>query len=190
MKGKNLQLILGGQRSGKSSYAEFLAKAWLDKSEESLTVFLATAVAFDDEMRARILRHQQDRFLYLPEMLLIEEPIWIGEQIREHSSPNTLLVVDCLTVWLTNLLMPHPLLKIEPIPNPSIVIDDLIVALGEACGPIILIGNEIGSGVIPLGSETRLYVDQLGRLNQRIAKVCNQVTLMTAGIPLSLKGGQ
>jgi adenosylcobinamide kinase/adenosylcobinamide-phosphate guanylyltransferase len=141
-------------------------------------------------MRNRILRHQKDRSLCLPEMRLIEEPIEIAKHIRKLSSPNVLLVVDCLTLWLTNLLMPHPLLKVEPIPNPSIVIDDLIVALGEACGPIILIGNEIGSGVIPLGSETRLYVDELGRLNQRIAKVCNQVTLMTAGIPLSLKGGQ
>ncbi|QNK76055.1 bifunctional adenosylcobinamide kinase/adenosylcobinamide-phosphate guanylyltransferase [Variovorax sp. PAMC28562] len=191
------EFILGGQRSGKSRLAEQRAVDWLAASSDHRAVMVATAQAHDDEMRARILRHRQDRALRLPAMSTVEESSALAEAIVAHSAADTMVVVDCLTLWLTHLLMPHtphmPYTSGGPGADMALAIDAtqriamLVAALRGARGPIVLVGNEIGLGVIPLGGETRAFVDALGRLNQEMAAACDRVTLMVAGLPLTLK---
>ncbi|MBX9817435.1 MAG: bifunctional adenosylcobinamide kinase/adenosylcobinamide-phosphate guanylyltransferase [Burkholderiaceae bacterium] len=183
------ELILGGQKSGKSRRAELLARQWLDAAPDHQAVLIATAQPWDDEMRQRIARHQADRAERVPGMRTVEEPIALAEAIRRHSSARTLVVVDCLTLWLTNLLMPaeyesdSALALVDTAQTAS-----LLIAIEEAAGPVVLVGNEIGLGVIPMGREVRAFVDALGRLNQDVAAVCQRATLMAAGLPLTLKG--
>ena len=184
------ELILGGQRSGKSRRAELLAQNWLAQSPRHEAVLIATGQPWDDEMRARIARHQADRAERVPGMRTHEEPLALPEALGRCSNPHTLVVVDCLTLWLTNWLMPaennqsnKPLWQQLQGPNAM-----LSGAITLATGPVILVGNEIGLGVIPMGRETRDFVDELGRLNQEVAARCTRVTLMVAGLPLTLKG--
>nr|WP_315204131.1 bifunctional adenosylcobinamide kinase/adenosylcobinamide-phosphate guanylyltransferase [uncultured Albidiferax sp.] len=181
------EFILGGQKSGKSRRAEQLATAWLaDPGHRA--VFIATAQPWDTEMAERIARHQRDRAERVPGMQTVEEPLLLAEAIRQHSRPDTLLVVDCLTLWLTNLLMPAESKKNQPpalIPSAQAAI--FLEAIGAAPGPLVLVGNEIGLGVIPMGREVRAFVDALGTLNQQVAQRCQRVTLMAAGLPLTLK---
>jgi len=196
------EFILGGQRSGKSRRAELLARDWLAQSPGHKAVMLATATAWDDEMVARIARHQQDRTERVPGMQTVEEPIDLGLAIQTHSTPQTIVVVDCLTLWLTNLLMPYDSAENSPkntkngLKNaPNNALDQQIqvqqatflIAIKNASGPLVMVGNEIGLGVIPMGRETRAFVDALGRLNQDVAAVCERVTFMAAGLPLTLK---
>lgn len=180
------ELILGGQRSGKSRRAEELAAAWLAQSSQHKAVFVATAQAWDEEMRVRILRHQADRAERLPRMQTVEECFDLAAMIRTHSAADCLLVVDCLTLWLTNWQMPAPpaaadLARLERAEQ------DFLAALATAAGSVVLVSNEIGLGVIPMGREVREFVDRLGRLNQSVARVCTRVNLMAAGLALSLK---
>jgi adenosylcobinamide kinase/adenosylcobinamide-phosphate guanylyltransferase len=122
-------------------------------------------------------------------MKTIEEPLALAATIKAFSYPDTLIVIDCLTLWLTAQLMP---------PNADLVATasarwqtlatDLCSAIAQAHGPLVLVGNEIGLGVIPLGQEVRAFVDALGLLNQMVAATCVRVTLMSAGLPLNLKG--
>lgn len=185
----NSELILGGQKSGKSRRAELLACQWLDAAPDHQAVLIATAQPWDDEMRQRIARHQADRAERVPGMRTVEEPIALAEVIRHHSGPRTLVVVDCLTLWLTNLLMPADTESNMPLaPAASAQVASLLIAIQEAPGPVVLVGNEIGLGVIPMGREVRAFVDALGRLNQDVAAACERVTLMAAGMPLTLKG--
>lgn len=184
------ELILGGQRSGKSRRAELLARSWLDAAPDHRAVLIATATPWDDEMRERIARHRQDRAERVPGMLTVEEPLELAQAITQHSNARTLVVVDCLTLWLTNLLMPAE----TSVPNSLPAIDPqaqaamLLIAIQGGAGPLVLVGNEIGLGVIPMGQETRAFVDALGRLNQQVAAACQRVTFMAAGLPLTLKG--
>ena len=185
------EFILGGQKSGKSRRAEVLAQRWLTASPDHQAVLIATAQPWDIEMEARIARHQADRAQRVPGMRTVEEPLALADALRAYSAPNTLVVVDCLTLWLTNCLMPmtevheenRPLALIE---NGHVAI--LLEAIHAASGPVLLVGNEIGLGVIPMGSQVRAFVDTLGRLNQDVAATCERVTLMVAGQPLTLKG--
>lgn len=176
------ELILGGQRSGKSRRAELLARAWLAQSPGHQAVLVATAQAHDAEMRERIARHQRDRAERVPGLQTVEEPLQLARAITAHGGPDTLLVVDCLTLWLTNHLMPAQGAAGEA------PIAALLQALRTAPGPLVLVGNEIGLGVIPMGREVRHFVDALGRLNQDVASVCERVSFMAAGLPLTLKG--
>jgi adenosylcobinamide kinase/adenosylcobinamide-phosphate guanylyltransferase len=182
------ELILGGQKSGKSRRAELLARQWVQQSPEHRAVMIATAQPWDDEMRLRIARHQQERAERVPGMTTVEEPLALAEAIEQHSTPATLVVVDCLTLWLTNQLMPA---DFEPNSPPAQVdpaqIASFLIAIAQAPGPVVLVGNEIGLGVIPMGREVRAFVDALGRLNQQVAATCERVTLMAAGLPLTLK---
>jgi len=183
------EFILGGQKSGKSRRAESLAQHWLTGAPQRSALLIATAQAFDDEMRLRIERHRQDRLVRVPGMKTIEEPLALAATIKAFSHPDTLIVIDCLTLWLTAQLMP---------PNADLVATasarwqtlatDLCSAIAQAHGPLVLVGNEIGLGVIPLGHEVRAFVDALGLLNQMVAATCVRVTLMSAGLPLNLKG--
>ena len=205
------EFVLGGQKSGKSRRAETLACDWLAQSPGHKAVFIATAQPWDDEMRLRIARHQQDRAERLPGMLTVEEPLALAQALSQHSDPQTIVVVDCLTLWLTNRLMPpdvavtvavspDPCIENTPDIESNIESNDavsqqligyaamLLIAIKNAAGPVVLVGNEIGLGVIPMGRETRAFVDALGRLNQDVAGVCERVTFMAAGLPLVLKG--
>ncbi|KQU90080.1 adenosylcobinamide-phosphate guanylyltransferase [Variovorax sp. Root318D1] len=183
------ELILGGQKSGKSRRAEQRAIAWLAEAPATRrAVLIATGQAHDDEMRERIARHQADRAQRVPDMRTVEEPVELAREIVTQSAADTLVVIDCLTLWLTNLLMPLRSESARPITRtPATHVAMLLVALREARGPVVLVGNEIGLGVIPLGGETRAFVDALGRLNQDVAAACGRVTLMVAGLPLTLK---
>ncbi len=188
------ELILGGQRSGKSRRAEMLARDWLAQSPRHEAVLIATGQPWDDEMRVRIARHQADRAERVPGMRTYEAPLALAEALGRCSNAHTLVVVDCLTLWLTNWLMPAEqvvsLKNEQNMPPPQSPIDFLAMlsgAITDATGPVILVGNEIGLGVIPMGRETRDFVDELGRLNQEVAARCARVTLMVAGLPLTLK---
>lgn len=201
------EFILGGQRSGKSRRAELLARQWLAQSDEHRAVMIATGQPWDDEMAARIAQHQADRAERVPGMTTVEEPLALSEALALNSQPHTLVVVDCLTLWLTNLLM--PVQATQPTPAAPATPDDfqadsasnqpevqvlkdriamLLVAIEKTPGPVVFVGNEIGLGVIPMGRETRAFVDALGRLNQDVAAACQRVTFMAAGLPLYLKG--
>jgi adenosylcobinamide kinase/adenosylcobinamide-phosphate guanylyltransferase len=179
--------ILGGQRSGKSRRAEMLARQWIDVSPGHRALMIATGQAWDDEMRERIERHKADRALRVPGMATVEEPLALAEALTRHSDANTLIVVDCLTLWLTNLTMPAD--PAQALPEAAVIAagEDLCAAIAAAPGPLVLVGNEIGLGVIPMGREVRAFVDALGRLNQQVAAACERVTLMAAGLPLTLK---
>jgi adenosylcobinamide kinase/adenosylcobinamide-phosphate guanylyltransferase len=177
------ELILGGQRSGKSARAETLAAQWLGTSPGHRAVFIATATAWDDEMRERIARHQRDRAQRVPGMVTVEEPVDLVGALMQHNAAHTLVVVDCLTLWLTNLRMPAR----GEVETGESRADAFTRVIAAHTGALVIVSNEIGLGVIPLGAEVRAFVDALGRLNQQVAAVCDRVTLMAAGLPLKLK---
>ena len=184
------ELILGGQKSGKSRRAETLARDWLAASPSHRAVLIATAEPWDEEMRKRIARHQADRADRVPGMATVEEPLKLADAMQQHSQANVLVVVDCLTLWLTNLLMPVDEKLAERRSFAALqagFITPFLEAIEAARGPVVLVGNEIGLGVIPLGAEVRAFVDALGQLNQAVAQTCQRVTLMVAGLPLTLK---
>ena len=178
-------LLLGGQRSGKSRQAERLAAAWLAVPGRTACL-VATAVAGDAEMAARIERHRLDRARRVPGLGTVEEPQALAAALRAHSGADTLVVVDCLTLWLTNLLMP---MDEAPVDEAALheAFDGLLAALATAPGPVVLVSNEIGLGLSPMSAEARRFVDELGRLHQRVAGACVQVTWMVAGLPLAVK---
>jgi len=182
------ELILGGQKSGKTARAEALAASWLAADPDHRAIYIATAQAWDEEMRERIARHRHDRARRVPAMETVEEPLELARAIGAHSRADTLVVVDCLTLWLTARLLPVVQLPQAgaqgEAPAPDHAIAD---AIARAAGPLVLVSNEIGLGVVPLGADTRAFVDALGRLNQQAALACERVTLMAAGLPLTLK---
>jgi len=169
-----LQLILGGARSGKSRLAEKLA------ADSGLPVtYIATSQPLDGEMNARITQHRARR---PAEWALVEEPLALARVLREHAAPDRCLLVDCLTLWLTNLLM---------LDDPSQLNAEreaLLNSLAALPGEIIFVSNETGMGVVPLGELTRRYVDEAGWLHQALAERCQRVVLTVAGLPLTLKG--
>lgn len=180
------ELLLGGQKSGKSRTAEARAAAWLARGEGREALLLATALAGDDEMRLRIERHRLDRARRVPALATLEVSTALGAALRQHSTPQRLIVIDCLTLWLTQLLMPLH----GPAPSADDVaaqVDQLCDALPAAPGPVVLVSNEISLGVAPLGRETRAFLDALGGLHQRVAALCPHVTLMVAGLELPVK---
>ncbi len=168
----SLQLILGGARSGKSAYGERLAK-----DSELPVLYVATAQAFDDEMRARIKQHQADRPDHWGS---IEVSCELPQILLENSRSDNLILVDCLTLWLMNVMYEQKDIHQS--------VSELLQALSQVPGRVIMVSNEITMGVVPMGKESRLYVDELGRLHQRIAQAAQQVTLMVAGIPMAVKG--
>lgn len=188
------QFILGGQKSGKSRRAELLARQWLTVDAAHQAVLVATGQAWDAEMSERIARHQRDRAERVPGMQTLEEPRDLAAVLVQHSHPQRLLVIDCLTLWLTNWLMPVEEDNFESKQAQSqdweAQLALFLKAIDEAAGPVILVGNEIGLGVIPMGKEVRAFVDALGVLNQQVAAHCESATLMCAGLPLALKGPQ
>lgn len=169
-----LQLILGGARSGKSRLAEQRA------ADSGLAVtYIATSQLLDGEMNARVQLHRERRPAH---WALVEEPLELAQVLREHASPERCLLVDCLTLWLTNLLM------VEDPQRLAAEREALLQCLAGLPGEIIFVSNETGLGVVPLGELTRRYVDEAGWLHQALAERCQRVTLTVAGLPLTLKG--
>ncbi|HSV68957.1 MAG TPA: bifunctional adenosylcobinamide kinase/adenosylcobinamide-phosphate guanylyltransferase [Methylibium sp.] len=178
------ELILGGQKSGKSRAAEQRAAAWLAGAGRQ-AVLLATAQPSDAEMAARIARHRSDRAQRVPALRTVEADAGLAQAIDASGGADTLLVVDCLTLWLTQRLMP---LHGEPGADVEGDIEPLLAALARTRGPVVLVSNEIALGVVPLDAATRRFVDALGLLHQRVAARCERVTLMVAGCALAVKG--
>ncbi|HDS1816802.1 TPA: bifunctional adenosylcobinamide kinase/adenosylcobinamide-phosphate guanylyltransferase [Pseudomonas putida] len=167
-------LILGGARSGKSRLAEQLA------SDSGLPVtYIATSEPLDGEMNERVRLHRQRR---PAEWGLIEEPLALATVLRREAAEGRCLLVDCLTLWLTNLLM------LDNEQRLAEERDALLDCLEQLPGTVILVSNETGLGVVPMGELTRRYVDQAGWLHQAVAARCQRVVLTVAGLPLMLKG--
>jgi len=167
-------LILGGARSGKSRLAEQLAQA------SGLPVtYIATSEPLDGEMNERVQLHRQRR---PGDWGLIEEPLALAAVLRAEAAEGRCLLVDCLTLWLTNLLM------LDDDARLTEARDALLDCLQTLPGTIILVSNETGLGVVPMGELTRRYVDQAGWLHQAVAERCERVVLTVAGLPLMLKG--
>lgn len=164
-------LILGGARSGKTAYALSVAN---DLHLEKWMV--ATAHAGDPEMRERIARHQAERGA---DWGVIEERISLVEVLRARSRPECVLVIDCLTLWLSNLFVEKSDLSVE--------IGQLTHAITDIGGPVLLVSNEIGLGLVPESELGRAFRDAQGALNQKIAAVCDAVTFVVAGLPIALK---
>ena len=183
------EFILGGQKSGKTRRAEQLAQAWLQADAQHQAVYIAAGQAWDEEMQRRIARHQNDRRERVPRMQTCEAPLDVAQALQHHSQPQTLVVVDCLTMWLTNWTMPmHAPTDAQAHTRAwQAQRQAMLDALAQCAGPVVLVGNEIGWGVIPMGAQVREFVDALGVLNQDVARVCKRVTLMAAGLPLHLK---
>lgn len=168
------ELILGGARSGKSRLAEGLA------SQSGLAVtYIATSQALDGEMAARIAHHRERRPAHWG---LIEEPLALAQVLQEHAAARRCLLVDCLTLWLTNLLM------LEDAQRLATEREALLETLPRLPGRIILVSNETGLGVVPLGELSRRYVDEAGWLHQALAAQCQRVVFTVAGLPMVLKG--
>ncbi|SAL35259.1 bifunctional cobalamin biosynthesis protein [Caballeronia turbans] len=179
----DLTFILGGARSGKSARAERLA------AESGLPVtYIATARVGDAEFAERVRHHRERRPAHWS---LVEAPLDLAGALREADRPGHCVLIDCLTLWLANLLF-TPTNAGEAIAvlpaSAREAFAQFDAALTGVRGKVIVVSNEIGLGVVPLGSVTRLYVDELGRLNQRVAAASARATLMVAGLPLSLKG--
>ncbi len=185
------ELILGGQKSGKTRRAEQAARDWLDAAPGRSATYLATGQAWDDEMRARIARHQVDQAARVPGMQTVEAPLQLAQALEGHSGARRLVVEVGRSRRLTNWMMPMEAAasstSAEPSPDWGAQRSRLLQVLAHCPGPVVLVGNEIGLGVIPMGREVRACVDTLGVLNQDVAAVCSRVTLMAAGLPLQLK---
>jgi adenosylcobinamide kinase/adenosylcobinamide-phosphate guanylyltransferase len=164
-------LVIGGARSGKSAYAQKLAEA-----HGPSRLFLATGAAGDEEMSARIARHQADRG---QGWTTVEEPLRVAAALLIHAQPSRVVVVDCLTLWLSNLMLAGR----EPGPE----VTALAQAIGRLAGPVIFVSNEVGLGLVPETKLGREFRDWQGRANQEIGAACDAVIFVAAGLPLQLK---
>jgi adenosylcobinamide kinase/adenosylcobinamide-phosphate guanylyltransferase len=179
-------LVFGGARSGKSLLAERLAQ---ESGKE--VIYLATSQAGDAEMTARIDHHRARR---PPEWQTVEEATALAASLRRLCAPGRIVLVDCLTLWLSNLLFSsgreQP--EVGAVELPPLFAwerSDLLAWLDEpAAGEVIFVSNEVGMGIVPLGAVSRTFVDEAGRLNQDVAARCERVLFVAAGLPLALKG--
>ena len=169
-------LILGGARSGKSRYAEELAIA-TDKQ----LIYIATATVFDDEMQQRVEQHKKDR--QNQHWTTIEEPLALANTIQQNDKPEHVILVDCLTLWLNNLLAEKDPSRLQR------ELSALLDCLKTIKGSVIFVSNEVGQGIVPMGELSRKFVDEAGRLHQQLAQQVDRVVLMVAGIPLIVKSG-
>jgi len=164
-------LILGGARSGKSAYAEKLVL-----NARLCPVYIATAQAHDDEMRTRIADHQNRR---TNTWIVIEQPLDLCQALTDHAAPANAILVDCLTLWLSNLMMAGKNIEEET--------SRLITLIPTLAGPVVFVSNEVGMGLVPETALGREFRDHQGRLNQKVARVADSVQFIAAGYPLFLK---
>ena len=174
---RDLTFVLGGARSGKSAHAEQLAS-----DSVCPVTYIATARVADEEFAERVAHHRQRRPAHWN---LLEAPVDLAGAVTSVDAPGHCILIDCLTLWLANLLCPPDNAPLTEDPRARMLAFE--AALLSARGRIIVVSNEIGLGVVPLGAATRLYVDEIGRLNQRVAALSTQVTMMIAGLPVPLK---
>lgn len=167
-------LVIGGCRSGKSSQALHLA----DAQKPDRKLFVATCVPQDPEMLDRVARHKKERDSH---WLTIETPLTLAETIDGYGSETDLILIDCLTLWVSNLMMEN---DEDEIHN---AIDQLCDRLQRPPCPVILVSNEVGTGIVPENHIARRYRDLVGRANQRVAAACHSVIWMVAGIPVTIK---
>ncbi|MEM7568092.1 MAG: bifunctional adenosylcobinamide kinase/adenosylcobinamide-phosphate guanylyltransferase, partial [Pseudomonadota bacterium] len=168
----SLTLVLGGARSGKSRHAEGLVAA-----SGLPRIYIATAEAWDEEMRERIAKHRADRG---PDWTTVDAPLDLARTIAEQARPDRVVLVDCLTLWLTNVMLAERDVEAEEA--------TLLEALREPAGPIVCVSNETGLGIVPDNALARRFRDAQGRLNQRIAAIAARVDFIAAGLPIRLKG--
>ncbi len=164
-------LVLGGARSGKSRHAETLVE-----SQPGACIYLATAEPGDEEMAERIRRHRARRG---GRWETLEEPIDLAGALRRAARPDGAVLVDCLTLWLSNLLGAARDVGSET--------QQLVATLPELSGPVVFVSNEVGLGVVPQGALARAFIDHAGRLHQMLAGAAQSVLFMAAGLPLALK---
>ena len=173
----SVHLVLGGARSGKSTYAERLAL------ESGLAVsYIATAQIYDAEFGARVQHHKNRR---PANWTLVEEPHYLAQTLTRLAAENQCLIVDCLTLWLAQWICPD--CNPPKASNWQSEREAVLTILAKLPGTIILVSNEVGMGIVPLGEINRQFQDEQGRLNQAVATVANQVTFVAAGLPLKLK---
>ncbi|WP_428631301.1 bifunctional adenosylcobinamide kinase/adenosylcobinamide-phosphate guanylyltransferase [Sphingopyxis sp.] len=168
---RNSLFVLGGARSGKSRYAQARAEILAGPHH-----FVATAEAFDDEMRTRIARHQADRDA---RWQTVEAPRDLPGVLATLNASNAVVLVDCLTLWLSNLILADADVDRAEV--------ELCNVINDFDGCIILVSNEVGLGIVPANALARRFGDAAGRLNQAVAAVAAEVVLITAGLPLTLK---
>jgi len=171
----HVTLVLGGARSGKTRHGMTLAEQY--RATGLQTIYVATAEPHDDEMRDRINLHKQERDAL---WTTIDAPLNLAATISAHSSTKTCLLVDCLTLWATNLLLGNNDIKAET--------SKLLMQLNTASGPVILVSNEVGLGIVPDNALARRFRDIAGRLNHDVAAAADRVIFVAAGLPLVLKG--
>lgn len=169
-----ITLILGGARSGKSRFAEQLAS-----NSQLPVVYIATATELDEEMATRIEHHQHNR---PSDWRLRECPLDLAIALQEETQQPQTILVDCLTLWLNNQLFENPEQDF------AALFDELVTSLSANNAKVIFVANEVGLGIIPLGEVSRKFVDEAGRLNQKIAQIADNVFFVAAGLPLLLKG--
>lgn len=174
-----ITFILGGARSGKSKLAEKLATEF-ELSGKSV-FYIATATAFDDEMTDRIAHHQNSRPTHWQ---TIETPIYLADTIYDLSQKDCVILVDCLTLWISNLLFMD---NDEIFLSQTEVFLTTLQNLPSNC-ELILVSNETGLGVVPMGQLTRKFVDESGFLHQKIAQIADKVRFCVAGLTMDLKG--
>jgi len=167
-----ITFVLGGARSGKSSFAEKLVE---DSGLQP--VYLATGRAFDKEMESRISIHRDRRG---SEWQTVEEPLDLVGALEKHAGHDRFVLVDCLTLWITNLMMAEQNIATET--------KTLIAALPKLSGPVVFVSNEVGLGIVPENRMAREFRDHAGFLHQAVASVADEVYFMAAGLPLKMKG--
>ncbi len=177
-----VHLILGGARSGKSRHAERLARE--AEAHGKRVSYLATAWPGDDEMRERIARHRSERPAHWQTVDVPPEAGALAAALVEHAKPDACVLVDCLTLWYSQLVCPPD--GIAP-RDADAEVRELLEILPRLQAPVLFVSNEIGWGVMPVGRETRAVVDGLGMLNQSLARCADRVTLMVAGLPVEVK---
>lgn len=178
----NIYLILGGARSGKSRLAESRATQ-LAKQHDKHLVYVATAEAGDDEMASRITHHKRQRD---ESWLTIESPIELVNNLRKLANQSGVILVDCLTLWITNILCQQGFEHWQTAKKELI---NLLSDWDETKAELILVSNEVGHGIVPMGELSRQFVDESGWLHQAIAELAKQVDFVMAGLPLNLKSG-
>ena len=171
-----LTFVIGGCRSGKSTYALQTA----EKINGDKKIFVATCLPQDEEMAQRVARHQKERGQH---WTTIEEPLYLPELISEHGPSADVMLIDCLTLWASNLLM-----KTADETKWEEIVSQLVDALKTASCPLVVVSNEVGTGIVPENKLARQYRDIIGRVNQAVAKTAGKVVWMVAGIPVVVKG--
>ncbi|GIU48482.1 bifunctional adenosylcobinamide kinase/adenosylcobinamide-phosphate guanylyltransferase [Shewanella sp. KT0246] len=174
------QLIIGGARSGKSKMAQQYAKQWQQQTQGDVIV-IATAQHDDSSMKQRIAHHQQNRPKHWQ---TVETHLQLAEAITQYSTKGNLILVDCLTLWLSNTLMFAANQKDSSFDQMK---QQLLDAINASTAELVLISNEVGQGVVPLGELSREFVDQSGWLHQSLSQYVDQVAICIAGLPLVLK---